>query len=148
MLAAWLGCTLPVPAAVEIDGDLLLGIWSQQRTRFVANVPACVYTEDGAAGGAYRITVSGGASGTRFAMANDVGDTIPYRLRWYGSRGTSRREELSPGVPSRRAYAFRERAACLDGNVPELEAQARTRDVSRAPPGVYRDTLLLTVSPI
>ena len=135
-------------AAVEVDGDLLLGVWSQQRTRFIANVPACVYTDDGASAGGYRVSVSGGVAADRFAMSNGVGDTIPFRVRWYGSRSLSPREELSPGALSRRVYRFGDRARCAAGDGPGLEAQARTRDVARAAPGVYRDTLTVLISPI
>ena len=147
VLAAFLPAT-PSPAAVDVDDDLMLGVWSPQRGRFVAAVPACVSRDPDEPAGAYRITAAGGATDGGFAMVNDVGDEIPYRVRWFAEGDSGRRETLRAGTPSKRTYAYRTSADCAAGDVSGLEARARERDVDRAPPGVYRDVLVLTVSPL
>ena len=132
------------PADVELGGDLSLGEWSPRRSRFLATVPACV---SGDARESYRVSVSGQAD-DGFAMRNDIGDEIAYRVRWYARGDRGRRENLRPGEPSRRAYRFQSRTECEAGEAPGLEVRARERDVDRAAPGRYRDVLVLTVSAV
>ncbi len=139
---------MPAHAAVDVDGDLLLGVWSAQRTRFVANVPVCVHTDEPSAPGAYRIAATGASGPGGYAMSTSVGDRITYRVLWYDEGDAGRHEELQSGELSRRSYAFTQRSDCLAGASPTLEARARNRDVSQAPPGIYSDTLTLTIAPI
>ena len=140
-----------VEAEVGIDGDLFLGVWSPQRTRFVASVPVCVSRSPDEVQGAYRLTVSsatGNVPGEDFVLLNGVGDAVPYRVRWFADGPDGPAERLRPGVASRRSYPYRTPTECLEGRAASLEARVRARDVARAPAGVYDDTLVLTVSPI
>lgn len=154
--ALWIGCVLQATtldaASVRIDEDLFLGVWSPQLTRWQKTIPVCISQSADATGGAttYRVTVSSvnGPTNNGFALLNSIGDPVAYRVRWFRSGSKGQGEALQPGVPSRRSYAYASDPACLGDDPPGLEAIVQRRTIDRAPPGIYADTLLVTIAPL
>jgi len=130
----------------SIEDDLFLGVWSPFRTRWVAEVPVCVWSGDGAA--QYQVAASGLASPDQFALTNDVDDQVSYAVIWRpGARG-GRRERLNPGVLSTGTYPFSLTEQCTDGPSARLKVRVNRRAINRAPTGIYNDTILLTIVPL
>lgn len=131
---------------VRLDDDLFLGTWSPTRSVWQRAIPVCVWSADGR--GNYRVVVQGNSVGQRYAMTDGSDHRVEYRLRWFESGTRGRRERLRQGVESRRSYAFRDESGCRDTDRPHLEVQVNRRQIDRAPVGIYRDTLQVTVVPI
>jgi hypothetical protein len=137
---------LTTSAEIRIDGDLFVGVWTPSRNRWEASTSVCVVNRD--AGGSYRIRVSGTNDGTRFVLKESSGNTINYRLLWRRSGTRGQRERLTPGVASRRVYTYADETGCQRSQAPSLSVRINDRALDRALPGIYTDTLLITIEPI
>lgn len=134
-----------VAGGVIVNDDLYLGIWTPIASRWETRVPVCIWSEDESA---YRISVSGASVGRRFMLNNDIGDQVWYRVYWHTGKNYKKRERLRPTIPSRRAYAFSPERNCTDGFNAQIRVRVSKRQIDRAPPGIYNDTLLLILSPL
>jgi len=130
----------------SIKDDLFVGVWSPFRTKWEADVPVCVWSEDGNA--LYQVSASGSATSADFHLSNDVSDLIQYRVYWHSGRTFKKRERLQVNIPSRKNYTFSDSAQCTDGPSARIRVRLNQRAVNEAPPGIYNDRLLLTISPL
>lgn len=145
LCAMLLWVTALAAASVSVSGDLFFGTWSPTRNQWVALAPVCVWNEDG---GVYRVRVSGAATGAEFALLDPAGYRIDYQLNWLRSGSRGEREQLDPGTASNRVYQFSTEPNCIDSERPHLQARINDRSLDLAPPGIYRDTLYITVEPL
>ena len=130
----------------SIKDDLFVGVWSPFRSKWETDVPVCVWSEDG--NNLYQVSAGGTVTSTDFRLSNDVNDTIEYRVFWHTGRGFNRRERLQPNILSRKNYRFSDTAQCIDGPSARIRVRLNRRAVNAAPPGIYNDQLVLTISPL
>ncbi len=128
----------------DID-DLFIGVWSPFGSNWEKSVPVCVTGE--ASETAYRIRASSLNNPAQFKLNNNIGDNVRYRVFWYTGDALERRERLRPDRESRRAYRFSTGSSCSSSNA-TLSVRISNRDIRRAVPAIYDDTLLITLSPI
>ena len=128
---------------ISILDDLDVGVWSPFGTRWEAESAVCV-TGDGA----FRVTAASLDRPDRFVLDNGVGDEVPYQVFWRNRDAPGRGEGLSPGSPSRKAVSGDARTGCGGGANARIRIRVDRRAIDRAPPGIYGDTLLLTLSPL
>ena len=130
-----------------IIDDFLLGVWSPFMARVQKSVPVCIWNADELAN-TFNVTVNSHNSGNQLHMSNDIGDIIIYRVDWLSGNRFRQPERLSAGIPSRRSYTSADTTRCGNGPTGMLRITVNPADVNKAPTGIYRDTLLLTVSPL
>lgn len=148
VVCIWLALPAPgvIAAGISIEDDLFIGVWSPFSSRWETEAPVCVWGD--VAGEMFRVTATGLASDVNFVLSNRIGDGIDYRVFWYANRRSSRREELSSGVPSRNAIIGEQLRDCAQGANARIRVRIRRRDIDRAVPGIYDDTLLVVLSPL
>ncbi len=129
-----------------IKDELFIGVWSPFRARWETKVPVCVWNEDGKT--LYQVSATGSNGNTDFRLSNDVNNTIQYRVFWHTGRAFNRRERLQPNILSRSSYPFSTSAQCVDGPSALIRVRLNRRAVDTAPPGIYNDQLVLTISPL
>ena len=83
-----------------------------------------------------------------FSLENEAGGGVAYRLFLHrgNANGQGPREELRAGRPSRHTITGDGTFRCGGGSNARVRVRIGRRDIERAPPGIYRDTLLLTLS--
>ena len=145
LCAAVLVCAAGAFANVSISDDLFVGVWTPTRSRWEATTPVCIWNEEG---GAYRIRVTGVGDGSDFALSDPGGFSIDYVLRWLRSGTQGERERLRPGSASSRLYEFSVSDGCFDEEPPHLYVFINDRQLDNAPPGIYTDTLFVTIEPL
>ena len=132
-----------VAGGLTIADDLFVGVWSPFGSRWEAESGICV-TGDGA----FRVTATSVERGDRFALGNGAGDEVPYVLFFRHRDRPGRGASLSPGIPSKKAVSGHPTADCAGGANARVRVRIDRRAIDDAPPGIYADTLLLTLSPL
>ena len=141
LLLSW---SLAVTAnSVSIEDDLFLGVWSPMQTRWESKVPVCV--EADTVQSPYRV-VAAGRNPNTFALTNNIADQVRYNVFWHTGKHYKRRDELSPSVPSKRAYP--NNGDCRSRPTGYIQVSLNRQDIDSAIPGVYQDTLVLMLSPL
>jgi hypothetical protein len=133
-------------AGLTLKEDMFLGVWSPLVSKWERRVPVCVWNEDGVT--LYRVTATGLAPGANFAMTNDIGDEVGYRVFWHTGKKLRQRERLRANTVSRKVFQFDNTRQCRSGPNAQLRIRANKRDIDSAIPGIYNDTLLLVLSPL
>ena len=145
------GCLLvgarSLAGGIEVGDDLFLGTWSPFGSRWEAVAPVCVWSDEQERG-PFRITATGLASASAFTMRDGAGYPLPYDVSWQRTGGGGRVQTLTPGVPLRFAVPGEKSVGCTAGPTGNVRVRVSRGDIERAPPGIYRDTLLLTISPL
>ena len=131
---------------ISVADDLYLGVWSPRISKWETTVPVCVWSEDGNT--LYRVSASGQASGNQFALLNDIGDSVNYKVFWHTGRRFRQRERLQPNTASRRVYTFDSSRQCIGGPSAEIRVRLNKREIDAAIPGIYNDSLLFILSPL
>lgn len=142
-----LSTALTAVAGIHASGDLFVGVWNPSQTRWEATTSVCVWNEAGD-GGAYRVRVDGSNDNDSYALADSSGSMIDYRLRWVRSGPRGQRERLEPGKSSRGVYTFADEPGCHADTAPSLSVRINDRALDRALPGIYTDTLFVTIEPL
>lgn len=148
LLVASIAPTAPTLAAgIMIEKRLALGEWSPFGSFWESESPVCVWSESGE--DAFRVTASGSVAGGRFTLGAGPGSTVGYRVFWYPRGRDGGFEELMAGTPSRLTAAADPLARCArDGARAVIRISIAGSDLEKAPPGVYRGELVLTLSPL
>lgn len=133
-------------AGIVLKEDMFLGVWSPLVSKWERRVPVCVWNEDGVT--LYRVTATGLAPGAQFAMTNDIGGEVGYRVFWHTGKKLRLRERLRANTVSRKVFQFDNTRQCRSGPNAQLRIRANKRDIDSAIPGIYSDTLLLLLSPL
>ena len=128
---------------LTIVDDLFVGVWSPFGSRWEAESSVCV-TGDGS----FRVVATSVERGDRFALGNGAGDEVPYALFFRHRDRPGRGASLSPGVPSKKAVSGHPVTGCAGGANARVRVRVDRRAIDDAPPGIYADTLLLTLSPL
>lgn len=137
----------PVQAGgIAIKDDLFVGVWSPFGSRWEAEAPVCIWGD--AAGESYRVIATGLSSDTDFELSSDSDERITYRVLWFPRAGRNRRDRLAPGVPSRSSIVADSSPECTGGANSSIRVTIPRRQINRAPPGIYDDTLLVILSPL
>lgn len=145
-LVALLGlslCSSTLGGGISVGDDLFIGVWSPFGKRWEAEASVCIWGED-----VFRVIASSVELGNVFALSDSGGARVPYRVFWRRRDAPGRGQELDPGVPSRRSIAGDARFECAGGVNARIRVKVERRDIDRAPPGIYDDTLMLTLSPL
>lgn len=139
--------SLPLHAGQShITSDFEFGTWSPFVNRWQKSVSVCIWEEIGKPS-PFRVQASSLNSSSRYALSNDVQDSIDYELRWtFAARNSS--EQLFPGSYSRKAYKSDDRVRCENGPTGQLSLSIDKQSLDMAPTGRYSDTILLTISPL
>ena len=132
-------------SGIEIGGDLSIGTWSPFRSSWEAVTPVCVWRGDEKAG-PFRILASGLDPGPTFAMRDRSGYRLPYSVVWESGGGRS--QPLVSGELLRSAIPGARAPGCAGDPTASIRVRVEPIDIERAPPGVYRDTLMLMISPL
>ena len=130
-----------------ITDDFDLGIWSPFMSRVQKSIPVCIWNSDEVFT-TFNVTITSGAGGNSLRMSNDIGDVIDYRVHWLSGNRFRQPERLTAGLPSRRTYTSNATARCSNGPTAMLRITVNVPQLNEAPPGIYTDTLQLTVSPL
>jgi len=131
---------------ITVNDNLFLGVWSPLINKWEKTIPICVWSEDGDT--LYRVTASGLASGTQYAMTNDIGGQVRYRVFWHSGRRFKQRERLRSNIVSQGVFNFDLSRQCNSGPNAQLRVRVNKRDIDTAIPGIYNDTLILMLSPL
>ena len=139
-------CSTASAGGIAILDDLFAGVWSPFRTRWQAEAAVCLWDESGQ--GSYHVTASGASAGDTFRLTAGTGDSVRYRVFWQRRDipGQGLREELSPGVLSSRPVPGSLAPLCGGEANARVRVEIDRRDIDRASPGIYADTLTLTLS--
>ena len=139
-------CSSASAGGIAILDDLFAGVWSPFGTRWQAEAPVCLWDESGQ--GSYHVTASGGSAGDAFRLDAGSGDGVRYRVFWQRRDvpGRGHREELFPGVLSSRPVQGSLAPLCGGEANARVRVEIDRRDIDRASPGIYADTLTLTLS--
>ena len=143
LLLAPLLCAPTLGSGISVDDDLFIGVWSPFGKRWEAEAGVCVWGE-----GVFRVIASSVELGNVFALSDSGGGEVPYRVFWRRRDAPGRGQELDPGVPSRRSISGDARFDCAGAVNARIRVKVERRDIDRAPPGIYDDTLMLTLSPL
>lgn len=146
-LAVALLCPISLSAGSigDID-DLYVGIWSPFGRNWEKTVPICVTGDVGET--AYRVRASSLNNASRFTADNTIADKVRYQVYWHTGSAFKQRERLRPDRESRRTYNYNFDSGCLSTPSAKLRVKINNRDINRAVPAIYSDTLLITISPI
>ncbi len=135
--------TWVLSAGVSVSGDLFLGVWSPQQSQWESRVPVCV-SED-ADDAPYRVVATGDHASV-FALANELGDQVGYRVFWHTGNNYNRRERLRPSSPSR--WSYTDSGNCDVQPTAYIRVRLEKRDIDQAIPAIYQDTLVVMLSPL
>lgn len=127
-----------------LEDDFYLGVWSPYARSWQKDVPICIWSEDG---DRFRIVATGLSPGQRFSVANGLGDLVRYNVTVRSGRRFRAREQLRQNIPSRRVYPSSKTEFCTDGESARVRVVVNKRQIDRALPAIYTDTLLLVISP-
>ncbi|MBX2885302.1 MAG: hypothetical protein KTR32_35435 [Granulosicoccus sp.] len=130
---------------VIVEEDLFVGVWSPHARRWVKEVPVCIWSEDA---DRFRVIATGLSPGQRFAVSNGMGDLVRYNVSLRSGRRFRSRETLRQNIPSRRVYRSSTNELCIDGENARVRVVVNKRQIDRAVPAIYTDTLLLVLSPL
>jgi spore coat protein U-like protein len=132
---------LTIPEMIRISdlNDIALGTFDGLND-LVSSDGICVYRNNVAA--TYTITASGGSGS--FDVDNGI-DVIPYQVEYDDSNGFV---TLTDSAPTDMANANSSLLDCGGIAVATLRITTLSTDMSNASPGLYTDTLTLTVAPI
>lgn len=132
---------LVIPEMIRISdlNDIPLGTFDGVND-LIASDDICVYRNNAAA--TYMVTASG--SGGSFDVDNGI-DVIPYQVEYDDSNGFV---VLTDSAPAAMANADSTRLDCGGTPVATVRITMGAIDMSGASPGLYTDTLTLTVAPI
>lgn len=148
MMILWMG----IPAAglqadgLSVDSELDLGTWSPFVSQWQSESTVCAWSDS--SNDFYNVTASSLAAGSDFELTNDIGDSVAFSVYWRSSENSPVWENLLFGVLSSDTYAFASAAQCIGGPTAEVRVEIDKAEIDAALPGVYSDTLLLTVSPL
>ena len=143
---AWLLLAISAQGAaggLTIIDELFVGIWSPFGSRWEASSSVCISGD-----GPFRVIATSAEREERFALDNGAGDEVPYQTFWRHRDRPGRGQALQPGIPSRKASSGHPAADCGGGANARVTVRVDRRAIDNAPPGVYDDTLLLTLSPL
>ena len=147
LLLAALASSTVSAAGVTIEKRLSFADWSPFGSRWESESPVCVWSEHGERG--FRVTASGSLVGGRFALSAGPHARLDYRVFWYPEGGERPHEEMTAGQPSRLTVAADPLPRCgRHGARALVRVSIDDADLDRAPPGVYRGELVLTLSPL
>jgi len=130
---------------LSVEEDLYLGVWSPYASTWQTEIPICIWSEEG---DFFRITASGLAPGRKFSLTNNLQQTVPYKVFLLDGKRFRRRERLRQNVPSRRIYPSAESRFCHRGYTARVRVKLNKKQIDRAVPAIYSDTLLLILSPL
>lgn len=130
---------------IQIEDDLFMGVWSPYVRRWRAEVPLCLWSDEG---DLFRITASGLTPGNAFSLTNDLGDQVRYKVILHSGRLFKRRERLRQDRPSRLTYPSAVTQYCQRGYTARIRVDLNKGDIDRAIPAIYSDTLMLVISPL
>jgi len=148
ILSLLMCCLLSWPLAVtaggvSVEGDLFLGVWSPQQSRWESTVPVCITGDSSQS--LFRVVASGDNANV-FALSNDLEDQVRYKVFWHTGKNYKRREALAPATPSRKAYAGS--GQCRKQPTGYLRVRLNRKDIENAIPAIYQDNLVLMLSPL
>lgn len=150
LIAIWaaLSCAVIYSASaseVAVTEDFDFGIWSPFSERWQKSVPVCVWDSSGA-DLLFTVQATGLASNQQFGLQNSMGNLIPYRLHWLDESNSRLRSSLSPNQPSTNIYRGDDLSRCESGPTGILQMTLDTKALTEAMPGIYTDTIVLTIS--
>lgn len=147
--AVWICAIASCVSASEVvvTEDFDFGVWSPFLSRWQKSVPVCIWDADGSQS-LFRVEATGLVSNRLFRLQNDIGERVAYRLHWGGSSNTSQREKLSPNIPTNRVYQSSDTHRCATGPSGMLRLTINPKALANAPPGLYSDTIILTITPL
>ncbi len=93
----------------------------------------------------YRVLATGNHA-NNFALANELGDQVRYRVFWHTGNNFRQREALEASVASRRVY--NRRGDCQIEPAGYIRVRLNKQDIDNAIPAIYQDTLVVMLSPL
>lgn len=130
-----------------ITEDFDFGTWTPFSSRWQKSVPVCVWDETNP-GTSFRIEATGFASRRNFRLSNDIDVQIPYRVHWSAGPSFRRNENLRPGTRSSGIFTSQDTSRCASGPTGLLRVTINSNRLQSAEPGIYSDTIVLTISPL
>ena len=147
LMIFWMG--IPDPGlhadGLNVDSELNLGTWSPFVSQWQSVSTVCAWSDSS---NDYNVTASSLAAGSDFELINDIGDSVAFSVYWRSSENSVVWENLLFGVLSNDSYAYASAAQCIGGPTAEVRIEIDKADIDAAMPGIYSDTLLLTLTPL
>lgn len=138
------GFSVVADEGVVVNDDLFVGVWHPSARRWQKEVPICIWSENG---DRFRIIATGLSPGQNFSVSNDLGNLVRYNVILRSGQRFRGRERLRQNTPSRRVYRSSATEQCVNGESARIQVVINKRQIDRAIPSVYSDTLLLVLSP-
>jgi len=133
-------------SGIILRNDLFVGVWSPFGTRWEAKTPVCIWSEQ--PGESFRITASGQYPGTGFRLLSDSEDSVGYGVRWFPNTVGRNGTRLRSGLSSSSSIVADSNVECGGGANSSIRIRVFRKQIERAAPGIYGDTLLVVLSPL
>jgi len=135
-------CGSVLAGGISIVDDLFIGVWSPFGTRWEAEAGVCIQGDE-----SFRVYASS-IGGNAFALRDGGLSEVPYQVFWHPDDEPGDGERLEPDAPSRSAIVGASVVDCGGGSNARIRVRIGRLAIERAAPGIYGDTLLLTLSPL
>lgn len=129
---------------MSVERALSLGSWSPFASQWEALSTVCAWSADPHE--YYHITASSLAMVGQFALTSDTDEVVSYKVFWRSHQRIVEWEQLKFETPSVVVYKYASSSQCIRGPRAELRIELDKADIDAAMPGLYSDTLLLTLS--
>lgn len=131
---------------LNINNALHMGSWSPFASQWDSVSRVCA-SSDGSSE-FYHVTASSLSASADFELINEIGDSVAYSVYWRNDVASAPWQQLIFDVSSTLPYAYADSAQCIGGPSAEIRVEVDKAEIDAAMPGVYSDTLLLTLSPL
>ncbi len=148
MACAALSCAAIYNASageVAVTEDFDFGTWSPFLERWEKRVSVCVWDSSGE-DLLFTVQATGIVSNQQFGLQNNVGGVISYSLHWLDGSNGRARTRLSPNLPSNRVFRSDDSSRCESGPTGMLQLTLDAKELAQSTPGIYTDTIVLTIS--